>query len=582
MKLIWRYLREYKKVLFLTLILAVINQVFSLLDPQIFRLLVDNYINKVAEIPQSQFITGVLFLLLMMVLVALISRIAKNFQDYYVNIITQKVGTNLYADSLTHALSIPYRSFEDQKSGEMLQKLQKARTDVQALITSLINILFLSVVGMVFVLVYAFWVNWAIGVAYLLAIPLLASSIFMISGKIKSAQKSINKEMTLLAGSTTETIRNIELVKSLGLENQEILRLNKVNDQILNLNLRKIKLIRILSFIQGSLINTTRSIILFLMIWLIYSHSISLGEFFSLFFYLFFIFSPLGEFGNLATQYQEGKASVEQLETILDIPSQVKPEQAHKLAAIKSIEFQNVSFSYGLDTVYGVSDINLTILPGETIAFVGPSGAGKSTLIKLLVGLYQPQIGQLLFNGTDAMQIDYDYLRSKIGLVSQETQLFAGSIRDNLLFVKPEATEQECLTVLEEAALSSIVKRGDKGLDTVIGESGLKLSGGERQRLAIARALLRKPDLLIFDEATSSLDTLTEKEISQTIKQISQKFPQLITVLIAHRLSTVAQADKIFVLVKGKIIETGQHEGLVNKKGLYASLWHEQIMSEAD
>jgi len=566
----------------LTLVLATINQVFSLLDPQVFRLLVDNYINKTQEIPQSEFIYGVLFLLFLMVLVALVSRIAKNFQDYYVNIITQKVGTNLYADSLTHALSIPYRSFEDQKSGEMLQKLQKARTDVQVLITSLINVLFLSMVGMIFVFVYAFWVNWMIGLAFLIVTPSLAATIFIISGKIKSAQKKINKEMTSLAGSTTETIRNIELVKSLGLENQEISRLNKVNDQILGLNLNKIKLIRILSFIQGTLINTSRGIILFLMLWLIYNQSISLGEFFSVFFYLFFIFSPLGEFGNLAAQYQEGKASLEQLETILKIPSQPKSKESIRLDKINSIEFKDVSFGYDVNSKLGVSNVNLKIAPGETVAFVGPSGSGKTTLIKLLVGLYKPQSGNLLFSDKDSDAVDYDYLRSKIGLVSQETQLFAGTILDNLLFVSPGASEEECLLALKEASLMSIVEKGDKGLNTVIGEGGLKLSGGERQRLAIARALLRKPDLLIFDEATSSLDTLTEKEISHTIKQIAKKFPQLITVLIAHRLSTVAQADKIYVLANGSVIEHGQHDDLVKSGGLYASLWHEQSIVESD
>lgn len=582
MKLIWKYLKEYKKLLMLTLVLATINQIFSLLDPQVFRLLVDNYINKAQEMPRSEFIYGVLFLLFLMILVALISRLAKNFQDYYVNIITQKVGTNLYADSLTHALSIPYRSFEDQKSGEMLQKLQKGRTDVENLIMSLINILFLSLVGMLFVFAYTFLVNWLICLAFLIVTPLLAATIFLISGKIKSAQKNINREMTSLAGSTTETIRNIELVKSLGLENQEIARLNKVNDQILNLNLKKIKLIRILSFIQGTLINASRGAILFLMLWLIYNQSISLGEFFSIFFYLFFIFSPLGEFGNLAAQYQEAKASVEQLETILKIPPQSKSIESIKIEKINSIELKNVSFGYNSNNKLGVNNINLIIAPGETVAFVGPSGSGKTTLIKLLVGLYKPQQGELLFSGNNAENIDYDYLRSKIGLVSQETQLFAGTILDNLLFVKPDAKEAECLMALKEASLMGIVEKGDKGLHTIIGEGGLKLSGGERQRLAIARALLRKPDLLIFDEATSSLDTLTEKEISQTIKQIANKFPQLITVLIAHRLSTVAQANKIYVLAKGSIIEAGNHDNLVKAKGLYASLWHEQSMIDHD
>src|SRR3989344_1225822 len=201
MGLIWQYLKEYKKILLLTLLLAAANQIFSLLDPQVFRLLVDNYINKIQIIPRQEFISGVLLLLGLMILVALISRIAKNFQDYYVNLITQKVGSNLYAQSLAHTLAIPYRNFEDQKSGEILQKLQKARIDTQLLISSLVNILFLSLVGIIFVLIYAFWVNWLIGLVFFLLTPSLALIIFLISGKIKIAQKKINREMTALAGS---------------------------------------------------------------------------------------------------------------------------------------------------------------------------------------------------------------------------------------------------------------------------------------------------------------------------------------------------------------------------------------------
>ena len=580
MGLIWQYLKEYKKILLLTLLLAAVNQIFSLLDPQVFRLLVDNYINKIEIVPRQEFISGVLLLLGLMILVALISRIAKNFQDYYVNLITQKVGSNLYAQSLAHTLAIPYRNFEDQKSGEILQKLQKARIDTQLLISSLVNILFLSLVGIIFVLIYAFWVNWLIGLVFFLLTPSLALIIFLISGKIKIAQKKINREMTALAGSTTETLRNIELVKSLGLEEQEILRLNRVNDQILELNLKKVRLVRILSFIQGTLINSFRALILFLMLWLIYNQSISLGEFFSLFFYLFFIFSPLAEFGNLAALYQEAKASLEQLKTILNIPRQLKADNLIKLKSIDSIDFKNVSFGYSTSGESGIYNISLSVRPGEAIAFVGPSGSGKTTLIKLLVGLYQPQKGQLFFSGENSNKIDYDDLRKKIGLVSQDTQLFSGSLKDNLLFVKPEATDNECLQTLKDAAVINLAERGDQGLDTIIGEGGLKLSGGERQRLAIARALLRKPDLLIFDEATSSLDTLTEKEIEKTVKEIEKKSPNLITILIAHRLSTIAHAKIIYVLAKGQIVEAGNHEELINKNGLYASLWREQSLVE--
>ena len=577
MKLIWKYLNNYKSLLIFALILATINQIFSLLDPQVFRLIVDNYINKAFTLSRNDFISGVLFLLALSVGVALVSRIAKNFQDYYVNVITQRLGTKLYADSVAHAFSLPYQNFEDQKSGEILQKLQKARLDSQTLIAGMIGSLFLSIVGLLFVLIYASWVNWTIGLAFLILTPTLGAAIFFISGKVKQAQKNINAQMTALAGSTTETLRNVELVKSLGLENQEIKRLNEVNNDILKLELRKIRLVRTLSFIQGTAINASRALIMLLMLWLIYTRSITLGEFFSLFFYLFFIFGPLGELGALSSQYQEAKASMEQLDTILKMPSQAKPTNPIKLDDDLNIDFENITFTYVSGNEASIKEASLKITPGETVAFVGPSGSGKTTLVKLILGLYQPQAGKLTFNGIDSKKIDYNDLRNKIGLVSQETQLFAGSIRDNLLFAKPSASDGDCLEALEAASVSQIMQRGGKGLDTIIGEGGLKLSGGERQRLAIARALLRKPSLLIFDEATSSLDSITEKEISDTIKSLDKTSSKMITILVAHRLSTISHADKIYVLEKGKIIEVGKDDELKNLGGLYSALWREQM-----
>src|SRR5690606_35050505 len=213
---------------------------------------------------------------------------------------------------------------------------------------------------------------------------------------------------------------------------------------------------------------------------------------------------------------------------------------------------------------------------GETIAFVGPSGAGKSTLMKLLVGLYRPQSGKVLYNGIDEMKINFEDLRNQIGFVTQDTQLFAGTIRENLAFVNPTANEQEMFTALEKASCLKIVEKGDKGLDTMIGEGGLKLSGGEKQRLSIARALVRDPGILIFDEATSSLDSITEEDITKTIREISIMGNQ-ITILIAHRLSTIMHADRIYVLERGNIVETGDHQSLLELKGLYYAMWRQQI-----
>jgi ATP-binding cassette subfamily B protein len=582
MKLLFSYLKQYRKLLGLTLALATINTVFSLADPQIFRLIIDHYVSQIAVISHADFLRGVGFLLAASVGAAFISRVAKNFQQYYENVVTQRVGTQLYAHSVTHAFSLPYAVFEDQRSGELLQKLQKARLDGQQLIVSFVDIVFVSLVGIVLVIGYAFYVHWLIGLLYFLIIPILGSVLFVIGRKIKTIQKAIVIESANLAGSTTETLRNVELVKSLGLEEQETARLNMVNDKVLNLELSKLVLIRKLSFTQGTLVNAMRSSILFVMLWLILAGGISLGEFLTLWFYSFYIFGPLGDVGTVAAQYQEARGSLEKLEEILAVQPEERPANPVALDSLRSIVFQQVDFSYQSGEGNALTNINLEIKGGSAVAFAGYSGSGKTTMIKLLVGLYRPTGGKLLLNGVDGSTVDYDALRRRIGYVSQDTQLFSGTIRENLLFVQPSATDDDCWNALRAAAVATVADRGGQGLDTRIGEGGLKLSGGERQRLAIARALLRNPDLIIFDEATSSLDSITERSITETIKEIARSRPNLITIMVAHRLSTIAHADSIYVLQKGKMVEQGTHaELLEDREGLYAALWKEQSASES-
>ena len=213
---------------------------------------------------------------------------------------------------------------------------------------------------------------------------------------------------------------------------------------------------------------------------------------------------------------------------------------------------------------------------GDTIAFAGPSGCGKSTLVKLLVGLYTPTAGTIYYDEVAARDIRYNRMRRQLGFVTQDTQLFSGTIRENLQFVKPEATDEEIFTALDKASATKLVEASPLGLDTLLGEGGKMVSGGEKQRLAIARALIRNPRILIFDEATSALDSITEQEITETLKEISAGKRQ-ITLMIAHRLSTIMHADRIYVLEKGKITEEGTHNELVDKKGLYYAMWRQQI-----
>lgn len=581
MRLLYGYLRGYWKLVLLALFLATVNQVFSLLDPLIFRHVIDQYATRYRDYTHSEFLRGVSLLLAAAVGVAFVSRVAKNFQDYFVNVITQRLGARLYSDGLRHSLELPYAVFEDQRSGETLGKLQKVRLDVERLIAASIGTLFTTLVGVIFVMVYAFTVHWVIAPVYFVTVPLLGILSSVLSRKIKTIQKVIVAETTALAGSTTESLRNIELVKSLGLARQEIDRLNRTTGKILQLELKKVRYLRSLSFIQGTSVNFLRTTILFIMLYLIFAQQITVGQFFSLFIYSFFIFGPLQELGNIINIYRETEASLKNFQDILDTPVDAKPVSPVPLGPLTTLAFDHVTFQHQSASAPALTGITFEARVGATIAFVGPSGAGKSTLVKLLVGLYSPQSGHIRYNGIPGTEIDLDKMRQRIGLVTQDTQLFAGTIRDNLLFVNPGATDLQCMDVLGKAACQSLLARADRGLDTPIGEGGVKVSGGEKQRLSIARALLRNPNLLVFDEATSSLDSLTEEEISETIRSVSDR-QNHITILIAHRLSTIMHADTIHVLEKGRIVESGRHDALVGSKGLYFAMWRQQIGEARD
>ena len=560
----------------LALFCATVNQVFSLLDPQIFRIIIDKYISNFSDFSRNEFISGVGLLLLASIGVAMVSRVAKNIEDYLSNMLTQKIGMRLYQKTLSHLFTLPYKIFEDQQSGQILEKLLKARQNIQTFIANMITIFFTSLVGLTFVIVYASTVHWLIATMYALLLPIMGTIMMLMSKKIKAAQSAIVKESADLSGATTETLRNIALVKSLWLEQQELDRLEDTNTQLLWLEIKKIKLIRILEFFQWTLINFVRVVLMGTMFWLVYNQSISLGEFFSLYFYSFFIFSPLYQFGVVMQNYQEAKASDQLVRELLALgDDSVVSYGDSRLTTIEKVSFDKVMFGYTPDTPI-LHDISWSADQWKTIAFVWPSWSWKSTIIKLLLGLYQPLDGSIKINNKSLIDYNPELLKQTIWYVSQESQLFAGTIKENLLFVKPDATDAEMLSVLASAQIKKLIQDSPAWLDTKIGEGWLKLSGWQRQRLAIARALLRKPSLLIFDEATSSLDTLVESEITKTIQDISAKKTDMIIIVIAHRLSTIKHADTIFVLENGAIIEQWDHDDLTRAKWLYYALWRNQ------
>ena len=574
-------------MLFLTMLLAGINMGFSMMDPIILGKLV-NLAAEHQKTPEGKFdyqsfffswkapFYGVVALLVASITVAMISRIAKAFQDYLLNVVTQKFGATVFTDGLKHAMKLPYQQFEDQRSGETLSILTKVRADTEKFISLFINVLFPIIVSIIFVSIYATKIHWSLPFIYFGGIGLLAVITNLLSKRVKTIQKGIVAQTNALAGATTESLRNIELVKSLGLTGQEVDRLNKNTFKILGLELTKVKRIRTVSFVQGTFVNTLRQVILFMLMWLIYRNDMNSGQLVTMQVFSFFVFGPLQEIGNIILSYREAEASLNNFHNLMEKEPEATPVTPHHIGIINSLEFDHVSFKHQTASVKAIEDISFKVSLGDTVAFVGPSGSGKSTLMKLLVGLYRPDTGTILYNGVDEDTINYEEIRNQIGFVTQDTQLFAGTIRENLLFVNPTATEEEMREAIGRSAAANLLERAENGLDTIIGEGGLKLSGGEKQRLSIARALLRKPRLLLFDEATSALDSITEEAISNTIRNISADKEQ-ITILIAHRLSTIMHADRIYVLERGSVAEMGTHMQLLEEKGLYYAMWRQQI-----
>jgi ATP-binding cassette subfamily B protein len=576
MHVLLKYLRPYRGLVLLSLLLAALAQVLTLLDPVIFGRIIDEYALNPADRPEAELVRGAAWWLLVALAIALLARLARALQDYLLRMVVQRFGVQIFNDGLRQTLRLSFQEFEDRSSGETVGMLQKVRTDTEKFLSGSANVLFSSVVGMAFLIFYAVTKHWLLVPVFGVGVLVLGGLTGLLSREIKTLQRSIFRQTSRMAGAMTESLRNIELVKSLGLVRQEVLRLRAFTDQIYALEMQKVMRVRTLAFIQGTILSVLRQSVLFILLWLIFRHVLSPGELITMQFILNTILGPLQELGNVIIQYREAEASLASFDALMHLPIEQRPEDPVDVGEIEHLRFDGVVFRYRNASENALDHVSFDVRLGDTVAFVGPSGSGKSTLVKLLVGLYKPVEGVIYVDGVPATDLRYNRVRRQIGFVTQDPQLFSGTIRDNLLLVKPDATEDEMLEALQQARATPVLARSGQGLDTRVGEGGTRVSGGERQRLSIARALLRQPRLFIFDEATSALDSITEQEITTTVREISRAGQHMV-ILIAHRLSTIAHADTVHVLEKGRIVESGTHEALIESRGLYYAMWRQQI-----
>lgn len=568
----WRRLLGYLSAYKLRLFLATIGLCFAAALSLVFPAVIQRVIDSVFTDADLALLDGITLALLA---VFLFRSLASFVQNFNLNYVGERIVVDIRCELYAHLQTLSIKYYNNRRVGELISRISSDVTVVRTVLTGNISAFLQQTLTLVGSVAVMFYLNWRLTLFIIVLMPIIVAVAFVLGSAIRRTSTRVQDE---IAGATIvaeEVFQNIREVKSFVRERYEI---DRYNSAIAVAFRAAVKLLTIRS-IFGPIIAFFAFAGLALILWFggreVLDGRLSAGELIAFLIYGLTVAANFAGVINMYSQVQEALGATKRVFEILDTPPEIRDApKAKNLSLVKgAISLRGVSFAYE-DDLAVLRDIDLEIAEGEIIALVGPSGAGKSTLFNLIPRFHDVDAGAICIDGHDVRDLTQRSLRGHIGIVPQETLLFGGSVRENILYGKLDASETELIEAAQSANAHEFITALPQGYDSIVGERGVKLSGGQRQRVAIARALLKNPSILLLDEATSSLDNESEQLVQEALARLMQNRT---TLIIAHRLSTVRVAHRIAVLDQGRIIELGRHEDLMTRRGLYAKLYEMQF-----
>ena len=572
LKRVFSYLKPYTKQLILVLLCIIVSSFFTLLPSIISGKILDEGLMK------RDFKALVYYIALSLIVTLLASLIG--VAETYINTwIAQHITFDMRNQMYSHLQKMSQKFFTSNNQGDIITRMTSDIDGVKAVITNTFSSILSNSITLIIAMIAMFQKNWILALVGIVIVPLFTiptRSAGKQRWKLTNESQQVNDEVNGILNETLSVSGQL-LVKLFGKERYEYERYEKANRKMIGLNIKESMAGRWFRVVLTTFTSVGPMLIYLAggILMMKYDSDLTIGDITVLVSLLGRMYMPVNSLLNIQVEWIRSMALFKRIFDYFDIPVDIK----NAVDAVKpdkvtgDVVFEHVEFSYDPSKKI-LKDINFTLSAGKSIAIVGPSGSGKSTIVNLIPRLYDVDSGSVTFDGIDVRKLDLEFLRNQVGVVSQETYLFNGTIRDNLLYAKPGATEEDMIEALKKANIWDFIEKQPKGIDTEVGNRGLKLSGGEKQRISIARIILKDPTIFIFDEATSALDSISEKKIQDAIDPIIKSKT---SILIAHRLSTILAADEILVVKDGTIAERGSHKELLSKEGVYRELYETQF-----